>query len=419
MLSVEKHPNADRLKLPTVTWGAGHAQAARHRRTEHQRRRQGAKGRAGPGRLGAFDGHAEEESLKELKPTKIPRHPDRCHGLLAACELGISDEHEGIILLEDDAPVGMPLADFMGDIVLEVDVLPNMARCLSMIGVAREVAALTGQTLQLPPIDVMPRPTASRSTARSRSQIEDPKLSRRYAAVLIKGVKIGPAPGWMQRRLTYAGMRPINNIVDITNYVMLEWGQPLHAFDYDVLVSAPAASADDHRAARAGAGEMLTTLDDQERKLIAGKSGHRRHAGPIALAGVMGGAGDRGHAPRRRTSCSNRPTSISSAFAGRCSSSESAERGQRPLQPGHPSGDGQARGRARRRTDAAATPAAASARGWSTATPRRCRRRSIDAEDGGGASPARHGLSRPTEAMRILDALEFEVEARRRRRRCW
>ena len=183
-----------------------------------------------------------------------------------ACELGISDEHEGIILLEDDAPVGMPLADFMGDIVLEIDVLPNMARCLSMIGVAREVAAITGQTLKLPPADgAGDRPGDRRARSRWRSTTRS--LSPRYAAGLIEGVKIGPAPGWMQRRLTYAGMRPINNIVDITNYVMLEWGQPLHAFDYDVLMKRAGGKAPTITVRPAKAGEMLKTLDGVERKL--------------------------------------------------------------------------------------------------------------------------------------------------------
>src|ERR1019366_9521834 len=130
-------------------------------------------------------------------------------------------DHVGIILLEDDAPVGMPLADFMGDVVIEVDVLPNTARCLAMIGVAREVAAITGQKVKLP---VSPRPSGGEGPGgrgpdaidgQVNVQIEDPKLSARYMAALIKNITIGPAPGWMQRRLHYAGMRPISNIVDI------------------------------------------------------------------------------------------------------------------------------------------------------------------------------------------------------------
>src|SRR5262249_18736372 len=126
-----------------------------------------------------------------------------------------------------------PLAEFMGDIVLELEVTPNLARCLSMIGVAREVAALTGKALRLPPREV--KAEGERIEGQVEVEIEDPRLSARYAPALIPGVQAGPAPGWMKRRLTYAGMRPISNIVDVTNHVMLEWGQPLHAFDYDLL----------------------------------------------------------------------------------------------------------------------------------------------------------------------------------------
>src|SRR5262249_12338592 len=151
----------------------------------------------------------------------IPSDAMVCSGY----ELGISEEHEGIVILEADAPVGEPLADYMGDIVLDLDVTPNMARCLSMIGVGREVAALTGQRLRLPP--KCPLEGTQAQEQRVSVMIDDPHLCRRYSALLFKGATIGSAPGWMQRRLTGAGMRTINNIVDITNYVMLEWGQPL------------------------------------------------------------------------------------------------------------------------------------------------------------------------------------------------
>src|SRR5262249_17317224 len=133
-----------------------------------------------------------------------------------------------------DAPEpGTPLAEYMGDIVVDIDVLPNMARCLSMIGVAREAAAISGQTLRYPAHAM--KPGGESIQGQVKVEIEDPRLSARYAAALLKGVTVGPAPAWMQRRLTYAGMRPISNFVDVTNYVMLEWGQPLHAFDYDKL----------------------------------------------------------------------------------------------------------------------------------------------------------------------------------------
>src|SRR5262249_20978124 len=146
----------------------------------------------------------------------------------------------------------------------EVDVLPNMARCLSMIGVAREVAAVTGEQLRLPPTS-NPTTTGEPIEGQVKVAIEDPRPSARYAAALNKGVKIAPSPGWMQRRLTYAGMRPINNIVDITNYVMLEWGQPLHAFDYDVLVRRAGGRPPTITVRPARPGEVLTTLDGQKR----------------------------------------------------------------------------------------------------------------------------------------------------------
>ena len=233
VLAVERHPNADRLTLATVDYGAGQPKTVVTGAPNIKVGDRGQKVIVALTGSVLYDGHAGEKVLKELKPSKIRGVPSDAM-VCSAYELGISDEHEGIILLEEDSPVGKPLADFMGDIVLEIDVLPNMARCLSMIGVAREVAALTGQTIRLP--SHVAQAGGEPIAGKVNVVIEDSNLSARYAAMLIRGVQIGPSPGWMQRRLTYAGMRPINNIVDITNYVMLEWGQPLHAFDYDKLV---------------------------------------------------------------------------------------------------------------------------------------------------------------------------------------
>ncbi|MCI0638146.1 MAG: phenylalanine--tRNA ligase subunit beta [Gemmataceae bacterium] len=291
VLSVEKHPNADRLTLPTVTWGEGKTKLLVTGAPNIKVGDKGQKVVLGLTGSVLFDGHSEVKTLKELKPSKI-RGVASDSMVCSLLELGISEEHEGIIILEDDAPVGMPLVDFMGDIILEVDVLPNMARCLSMIGVAREVAALTGQTLKLPASRF-----ALESSDKNREpisgqvnvEIENPKLCARYAAALIKGVIIGAAPGWMQRRLTYAGMRPISNIVDITNFVMLEWGQPLHAFDYDLLVKRAGGKTPTIIVRSARAGEVLVTLDGQKRELNPEHLLIADTAGPIALAGVMGG----------------------------------------------------------------------------------------------------------------------------------
>jgi phenylalanyl-tRNA synthetase beta chain len=291
VVQVEKHPNADKLKLPTVEYGEGRTKKMVTGAPNISVGDSGQKVVLGLAGSVLFDGHSTPKTLKELKPSKIRGEPSDAM-VCSSLELGIDEEHEGIILLEDGAPVGMPAADFMGDIVIEIDVLPNMARCLSMIGVAREVAALTGKTLKLPGNELGVRGQGSGEpiTGQVSVQIEDPKLSARYAAALLKGVKIGPAPGWMQRRLTYAGMRPISNVVDVTNYVMLEWGQPLHAFDYDKLVGRAGGKAPTITVRPARAGEVLKTLDNVERKLTPEMLVIVDSAGPIALAGVMGGA---------------------------------------------------------------------------------------------------------------------------------
>lgn len=287
VVSVAQHPNADRLTLPTVTFGKGEPKQLVTGAPNIKVGDQGQKVIVALMGSVLYDGHAEEKVLKELKPTKIRGIPSDAM-VCSARELGINDEHEGIILLETDAPVGTPLADFMGDIVLEVDVLPNMARCLSMLGIAREVATLTGKSLKYPPQTVQAAGEAIEG--KIQVQIEDPKLSARYAAALIQNVTIGPSPGWMQRRLTYAGMRPISNIVDITNYVMLEWGQPLHAFDYDLLVKRAGGKTPTIIVRPARAGEILVTLDNQKRELNPEHLVIADLKGPIALAGVMGGA---------------------------------------------------------------------------------------------------------------------------------
>ncbi|HMD80655.1 MAG TPA: phenylalanine--tRNA ligase subunit beta, partial [Anaerolineales bacterium] len=234
-----------------------------------------------------YDGHAEGLQLTTLKRTKI-RGVESYSMVASEKELGISDEHEGIILLDDDAPVGMPLADYMGDAVLDIAIVPNMARNANVIGVARELAALTGRELNKPAIKFK---TEGEPVENSVSiEITEPELNPRFVLGLIRNVEIKPSPYQIQRRLRLAGMRPINNIVDATNYAMLDLGQPLHAFDYDVLK---------HRAGKnnvkiitrpAKDGEKLTTLDGNERKLTSVNVLVCDERGPLALAGVMGGS---------------------------------------------------------------------------------------------------------------------------------
>jgi phenylalanyl-tRNA synthetase beta chain len=287
VLKVEQHPNADRLTLATVDYGATEPKVVVTGAPNIKVGDSGQKVIVALSGSVLFDGHSEQKVQRELKPTKIRGVPSDAM-VCSAYELGISDEHEGIIFLEKDATVGAPLADYMGDVILEIDVLPNMARCLSMIGMAREVAAITGQTLRLPTATL--KAEGEPIAGQVKVTIEDAKLCSRYAALLIKEVKIGPGPGWMQRRLTNAGMRPISNLVDITNYVMLEWGQPLHAFDYDVLVKRAGGKPPAITVRSARPNEILATLDGQKRELSPDNLVIADEAGPIALAGIMGGA---------------------------------------------------------------------------------------------------------------------------------
>ncbi len=205
-------------------------------------------------------------------------------------ELGISDEHEGIIILDEAAPVGMPLQDYMGDAVFDIAITPNIARNANVLGIAREVAAMTGAVLRQPDLAVPAEGPPIEGKVSIR--ITEPEVNPRFVLGLIEGVTIGPSPYPVQLRLRLAGQRPINNIVDATNYAMLELGEPLHAFDYDFLarrVGQAGADAPTILTRRAQAGEKLTTLDGEERTLDDFTVLVCDQSGPLALAGVMGG----------------------------------------------------------------------------------------------------------------------------------
>ena len=232
-----------------------------------------------------YDGHQDGQVLVTLKRTKI-RGVESYSMACSEKELGISEEHEGIIFLDDDAPVGAALADYMGDAVLDIDILPNMARCTSVLGVARELAALTDRPLKKPEIRLQPEGSPIEGV---EVEITDSELNPRFMFGLIRDVKIQPSPYKIQRRLRLAGMRPIDSIVDATNYAMFELGQALHAFDYDVLKK----RAGDKpikiitRAARDG--EKVTTLDGEERTMTPVNVLVCDEKGALAMAGVMGG----------------------------------------------------------------------------------------------------------------------------------
>lgn len=288
VLEITKHPDAEKLKLVKLDYGATEPKTVVTGATNIAPGQSGMKVILGLRGTRYFLADKDgKKSVVTLEPRKL-RGIDNDAMCMSNFELGISDEHAGIIILDDaDPQPGTPAQDVLGEVVVELDILPNMARCLSMIGIAREVAALTGATATV--AEPKAETVAESIEGKVKVEIADPKLCPRYLATIIRNVTVGPAPRWMQSRLQYAGMRPINNVVDITNYVMLEWGQPLHAFDYDVLVKRAGGQPPTIFIRPATTGEKLKTLDGQERQLSPENLVIADTAGPIALAGVMGG----------------------------------------------------------------------------------------------------------------------------------
>jgi phenylalanyl-tRNA synthetase beta chain len=274
VLDVTQHPNADRLRLATVDFGSGPQTVVCGAPNV-------AKGQnIAFATVGAhvIDGHTGTATV--LKAAKI-RGVESAGMVMSERELGLSDQHEGILVLPDDAPVGTPLADYLGDTVLDIGIAANRPDLMSMVGVAREVAALSGSRVREPDLEVDEQ--GALAAGRIAVEIADPDLCPRYTATLIDNVKVGPSPAWMQERLIAAGMRPINNVVDVTNYVMLEMGQPLHAFDLSKIRGGKIIVR------RAGPDERLTTLDGVERVLGPDMLVIADTEGAVALAGVMGG----------------------------------------------------------------------------------------------------------------------------------
>ncbi|MFC1946614.1 phenylalanine--tRNA ligase subunit beta [Chloroflexota bacterium] len=273
--AVNPHPNADRLTLPTLDLGGEEATVV----CGAPNLKVGDKVPFAYVGAELIDGHTGK--LEVLKAAKI-RGVESAGMVCSEKELGISDRHEGIMVLPDDAPVGTLLTDYMGDVVLDMDITPNRADCLSVIGIAREVAALTGQKTHIP--DVVYEETGDSLEDQITIEINAPDLCPRYAVTLIKNVTIAESPPWMQQRLLAAGMRPINNLVDVTNYVMLEYGQPLHSFDYEKIRGKKIIVR------RASDYEPMITLDKNERELDSGMLVISDPMGVVAIAGVMGGA---------------------------------------------------------------------------------------------------------------------------------
>ncbi len=271
VLEVEPHPNADKLRLARVDTGSGQEVIV----CGAPNLRQGMVSAL------ALVGAVLGEGM-EVKAAKIRGVESR--GMLCSeRELGLSDDHSGIMALEQDLAPGLDLVEALGleDKVLELSITPNRGDALSILGIARDLAAATGRPLTLPPVEVEEHQPPIEQDA--SITVDDPQACPRYVGRLVRGVRIAPSPLWMRDRLLAAGIRPINNVVDVTNYVLMERGQPLHAFDFANL----AGGRIQVRTAREG--ERFTTLDGQERTLEPGMllicDGER----PVALAGVMGG----------------------------------------------------------------------------------------------------------------------------------
>lgn len=202
--------------------------------------------------------------------------------LCSARELGLSDDHAGIYLLPPETPLGVPLGTLIGEAVIDLDIKAHRGDLFGVVGVAREIAAFTGRALRLP--DVRLKEKGTPAAKLMTLDVRDAELCPRYTARVVRNVRIAPSPQWLADRLTLAGMRPINNVVDVTNYVLLELGQPLHAFDYDKVA--------EHTiiVRRAERGEQLTTLDGVTRMLTPEMLLITDPAGPNVIAGIFGGA---------------------------------------------------------------------------------------------------------------------------------
>ncbi|MGV3753929.1 MAG: phenylalanine--tRNA ligase subunit beta, partial [Verrucomicrobiota bacterium] len=207
-------------------------------------------------------------------------------------ELGLPDQVDGLLILKTDAKVGQPFAEYLGrsgsDVIYDLETTPNRPDWNSVIGIAREISALTGNPLKMPDVSGLKETPGAKAADLVAVQVQDAELNPRYTARVIKGVKIGPSPDWLRSTLEKVGLRSISNVVDVTNYVMLEIGQPLHAFDYH-LIAKGADGKPTIVVRRATEGEVFKTLDNNERTLTAENLLIADEQKGIALAGVMGG----------------------------------------------------------------------------------------------------------------------------------
>jgi len=269
--SIRRHPNADRLSLVEARTGEEKFSIV-------------------CGATNIRDGQKVPLALAgarlpngvEIKRSKI--RGETSEGMLCSeIELGLGQDAAGIMILPPDLPLGVNLGEVLGlkDTILDISITPNRPDCLCVIGVAREIAALTHQRVKYPALSLSDR--GEEIHQKTSVTILDPDLCPRYVARMIEGVKIGPSPLWMRNRLEKVGVRSINNVVDVTNFVMMEYGQPLHAFDFDLLEEGRIVVR------RAQKGEAFVTLDGVKRTLDGEMLMICDGVKPVAIAGVMGG----------------------------------------------------------------------------------------------------------------------------------
>ncbi len=274
VLRAERHPDADRLSVCMVDTGAG----------EPAQIVCGAPNVAAGQTVAVARPGAVMPDGTRLKRAKL-RGQESAGMILAEDEVAIGTDHDGIMVLDDGLAAGTPLAEVLpiATDVLELEITPNRPDCLGVYGVAREVHAATGAPLAPAPWSEDAHP-AGDAIPGFAVEVQAPDLCPRFTARLFEDVQLGPSPAWLKARLMAAGQRPINNVVDITNYVMLLTGQPMHAFDADLVAGGTLVVR------RAGAGETMTTLDDVERTLDPEVCVIEDAEGPTSIAGIMGGA---------------------------------------------------------------------------------------------------------------------------------
>ncbi len=293
IVEVKSHPQADRLVLALVDYGAPELEQCVTGATNLFGYKD--QGEITPPIWSAFamegarvwDGHSAKPRQMTLKGKELRGIYNKSM-VCSEKELGISDEHEGVIVMDHDERyvAGAPLADILGDVVLDIELTPNLARCFSVIGVAREIAAILDGDMRYPSFDFLAEGPAIEGQV--AIEIREPELNPRFTLTLLRDTRVKPSPFWMQRRLKLIGQRPRNNIVDVTNYITFELGQPLHAFDYDKLVER-AGGAPTIITRLPDAGEDLKTLDDVRRDLGAETILVADTAGALSLGGVIGG----------------------------------------------------------------------------------------------------------------------------------